>query len=264
MPLLEVEGLVREHPISHRRWFAPKQTHRVLNRVSFSVLHGESLGLVGESGCGKSTLARAVLGLEPLQGGRLTLDGEPVSVGQNMPRRLRTKIQGVFQDPYGSFNPRHRVSRLVSEPFHLLSDAPRGEERHRAVEEVLDAVGLRSSDAEKFIHEFSGGQRQRIAIARALIIRPKLIVLDEAVSALDVSIRAQILDLLARLSEQYSVSYLFISHDIGVVQAITDRVLVMRDGSIVEEGPTKAIFASPRHPYTSELLAAVPRLEKIA
>jgi peptide/nickel transport system ATP-binding protein len=167
----------------------------------------------------------------------------------------------VFQDPYGSFNPRHRVARLVAEPFHLIEAPPRGQALREAVERALEEVGLTPGDADKYIHEFSGGQRQRIAIARALIIRPKLIILDEAVSALDVQVRAQILDLLADLLTRHRLSFLFVSHDLGVVRAITDRVMVMRSGEIVEQGPTEAVFAAPRHPYTRELLAASPVLE---
>jgi peptide/nickel transport system ATP-binding protein len=232
--------------------------------VSFTVHQGESLGLVGESGCGKSTLARAVLGLEPLQGGSVRIGGAAVTAGERMPRAVRAWMQAVFQDPYGSFNPRHRVARLVAEPFHLLEDAPTGAVRRRAVEVALEDVGLKARDADKYIHEFSGGQRQRIAIARALIIRPKLILLDEAVSALDVRVRAQILDLLADLMVRHGLAYLFISHDLGVVRAITDRVMVMRAGEIVEAGPTQAVFDAPAHPYTRELMAASPVLEQSA
>ena len=174
-------------------------------------------------------------------------------------------MQVVFQDPYGSFNPRHRVARLVAEPFHLLDDPPRGAERRpRGRGGARGDVGLAPADAEKYIHEFSGGQRQRIAIARALIIRPKLIMLDEAVSALDVQVRAQILDLLAGLSARYGLAYLFISHDLAVVRAITDRVMVMRAGEIVETGPTRGVFEAPPHPYTRALLAAAPVLEMSA
>jgi peptide/nickel transport system ATP-binding protein len=263
-PLLEVEGVVREYPLPRKGFFTRHETFRAVKGVSFDLLRGESLGLVGESGCGKSTLTRAILGLDPVQAGRVVLDGEEVHAARSMPARLRAKVQAVFQDPYGSFNPRHRVSRLVSEPFHLLDDAPTGAARRRAVEGALEAVGMAPSDADKFIHEFSGGQRQRIAIARALIIRPALIVLDEAVSALDVSIRAQILDLLAELSDEFGLSYLFISHDLSVVRAITDRVMVMKAGEIVEAGPTEAVFAAPRHPYTRALLAAAPSLERMA
>ena len=232
--------------------------------VSFRLNQGESLGLVGESGCGKSTLTRAVLGLEAMQGGSVRIEGEEVRAGERMPRSLRAKMQVVFQDPYGSFNPRHRVARLVAEPFHLLDDPPRGAARRAAVAAALEEVGLSASDAEKYIHEFSGGQRQRIAIARALIIRPKLIILDEAVSALDVQVRAQILDLLADLMARHGLSYLFVSHDLAVVRAITDRVMVMRAGEIVEAGPTRAVFDAPQHPYTRELMAASPVLEMSA
>ncbi len=196
-----------------------------------------------------------------MQGGSVTIEGEAVRADERMPRALRAKMQVVFQDPYGSFNPRHRVARLVAEPFHLLDAAPAGTARRAAVEKALTDVGLEPADADKYIHEFSGGQRQRIAIARALIIRPKLIVLDEAVSALDVRVRAQILDLLADLSDRYGMAYLFITHDLGVVQAITDRVLVMKAGKIIEEGPTARVFEAPRHPYTRELIAAAPILE---
>jgi peptide/nickel transport system ATP-binding protein len=263
-PLLEVEGVVREYPLPRKGFFARPETFRAVKGVSFALHRGESLGLVGESGCGKSTLTRAILGLDPVQAGRVVLGGEEVHASRAMPARLRAKVQAVFQDPYGSFNPRHRVSRLVSEPFHLLDDAPTGAACRRAVEGALEAVGIAPSDADKFIHEFSGGQRQRIAIARALIIRPALIVLDEAVSALDVSIRAQILDLLADLSDEFGLSYLFISHDLSVVRAITDRVMVMKDGEIVEAGPTDAVFDAPRHPYTRALLEAAPSLERFA
>jgi peptide/nickel transport system ATP-binding protein len=263
-PLLQVEGVVREYQMPRKGLFSPHESFRAVKGVSFELNHGESLGLVGESGSGKSTLTRAILGLEPIQAGRIVLDGEEVHAARAMPAWLRAKVQAVFQDPYGSFNPRHRVSRLVSEPFHLLEDAPKGAALETAIEAALEAVGMQPGDADKFIHEFSGGQRQRIAIARALIIRPALIVLDEAVSALDVSIRAQILDLLADLSDEFGLSYLFISHDLSVVRAITDRVMVMRDGEIVETGPTEAVFRAPRHPYTRALLKAAPSLERIA
>ena len=180
--------------------------------------------------------------------------------GNNPNPDVRRRMQVVFQDPYGSFNPRHRVERLITEPFHLLENPPRGKERQNAVDEALTAVGLRPEDAGKYIHEFSGGQRQRIAIARALIIHPDLILFDEAVSALDVSVRAQILDLLAALCDVYPLSYMFISHDLGVVRSITDRVLVMKAGEIVEQGDTASVFSNPQHPYTQSLIAAAPRL----
>ena len=244
--------------------FGPRETFRAVKGVSFTLRRGESLGLVGESGCGKSTLTRAILGLDALQGGEVRIDGEAVHAGETVPRHLRARMQVVFQDPYGSFNPRHRVARLVTEPFHLLDDPPKGAAREAAIATALTDVGLAPEDATRYIHEFSGGQRQRIAIARALIIRPELIILDEAVSALDVRVRAQILDLLAGLSDRYGLSYLFISHDLSVVRTITDRVMVMKAGEIVERGETEAVFAAPKHPYTRELLAAAPVLEDMA
>lgn len=255
-PILEVINAVRDYPLPRTHLFKKPGFFRAVNQVSFTLNHGESLGLVGESGCGKSTLTRAILGLESLQGGEIKLFGTPV--GPNMPTALRSGIQVVFQDPYGSFNPRWKVARLVAEPFHLLPERP---DDHRArVIKALISVGMCASDCDKYIHEFSGGQRQRIAIARALILNPDLIVLDEAVSALDVSIRAQILDLLADLSDRLNLAYLFISHDLSVVRAITDNVLVMKDGEIVEAGPTQEIFDNPQHDYTKQLIAAVPKL----
>ncbi len=263
-PLLEVRDLVRDYPVARRGFFGPRETFRAVKGVSFTLRRGESLGLVGESGCGKSTLTRAILGLDALQGGEVRIDGEAVHAGETVPRHLRARMQVVFQDPYGSFNPRHRVARLVTEPFHLLDDPPKGAAREAAIATALTDVGLAPEDATRYIHEFSGGQRQRIAIARALIIRPELIILDEAVSALDVRVRAQILDLLAGLSDRYGLSYLFISHDLSVVRTITDRVMVMKAGEIVERGETEAVFAAPKHPYTRELLAAAPVLEDMA
>ena len=259
-PVLQVEGVVRDYKLPRRSLFKAPPPFRAVNGVSFRIDKGENVGLVGESGSGKSTLARAVMALEPVQAGSIVLAGEPIAQGASF--AARRQMQVVFQDPYGSFNPRHRVDRLVAEPFHLLGNAaPTGAERARHVAEALENVGLGAADGEKYIHEFSGGQRQRIAIARALIISPALIILDEAVSALDVSIRAQILDLLADLSDRLQLSYLFISHDLSVVRAITDRVLVMRGGEIVEAGETEAVFRNPQHPYTQELIAATPNLE---
>jgi peptide/nickel transport system ATP-binding protein len=259
-PVLTVDNLVRDYRIAPKRLFGPAGAFRAVDGVSFRVERGENVGLVGESGSGKSTLARAVMALETVQGGSIAIDGVPLD-GRSL--ATRRKLQVVFQDPYGSFDPRQRVDTLVTEPFHLLGkDAPQGEERQRRIATALETVGLQPSDAGKYIHEFSGGQRQRIAIARALIIEPSLIILDEAVSALDVSIRAQILDLIADLSDRLSLSFLFISHDLSVVRSITDRVLVMKSGKIVETGPTEEVFRSPKHPYTQELLAATPSLEK--
>ena len=258
--LLDVKHVSRDYVLPRSSLIAPPARFRAVDDVSFTLVEGESLGLVGESGCGKSTLTRAILGLEEVQEGEILIGGKKVYSGHRVRRDVRRQMQVVFQDPYGSFNPRHRVARLVAEPFHLLDTPPRGTELRKAVAEALESVGLRGADGEKYIHEFSGGQRQRIAIARALIIRPKLIVLDEAVSALDVSIRAQILDLLADLSDRFGLTYLFISHDLSVVRSITDRVLVMKAGRIVEAGSTETVFNRPRHAYTKSLIAAAPRL----
>ncbi|WP_404403874.1 ABC transporter ATP-binding protein [Pelagibacterium halotolerans] len=261
--LLSVSGVVREYTLPRRAFWEARRVFRAVDGVSLEIARGENVGLVGESGSGKSTLARAIVGLETVQGGSIALAERPVSGPHDTAFVTRRDMQMVFQDPYGSFNPRHRVDRLVAEPLHLMGrDAPKGEGRKRAVSDALEQVGLQARDADKFIHEFSGGQRQRIALARALITAPALVVLDEAVSALDVSIRAQILDLLAELSERLGLSYLFISHDLHVVRAITDRVLVMRAGQIVEAGETEAVFAAPQHTYTRALVAAAPTLNR--
>jgi peptide/nickel transport system ATP-binding protein len=257
-PLLEVEGAVRRYRLPRPRLFAPRPETVAVDRVSFALHRGQRLGLVGESGCGKSTLTRALLGLDPLQSGRIDAFGTPV--GPDMPGHARAKLQVVFQDPYGSFNPRHRVSRILAEPFHLLDAPPQGGERQDRIARALSDVGLRAEDAERYIHAFSGGQRQRIAIARALINDPDIIVFDEAVSALDVRVRAQVLDLIAGLSARRGLAWLFISHDLSVVRGITDRVMVMRAGAIVEEGPTEQVLTRPQHPYTQALVAAAPRL----
>ena len=255
-----MNGISCDYQLPRIHLFARSGQFRAIDTVSLSLARGERVGIVGESGCGKSTLARAILGLEHLQEGEILLDGEPVSSERKISRTLRRKMQVVFQDPYGSFNPRHKVDWLITEPFHLLDAPPTGADRREAIDEALLAVGLARSDARKYIHEFSGGQRQRIAIARALIVRPDLIIFDEAVSALDVSIRARILDLLAEISERYALAYLFISHDLSVVRSVTDRVLVMKAGRIVEDAETAVLFDSPGHSYTRELLEAAPKL----
>ncbi|MGQ7845467.1 ABC transporter ATP-binding protein [Granulosicoccus sp. 3-233] len=259
-PLLQVENLICEYPGRRTGLLSHAPAFRAVNRVSFDIRPGESVGLVGESGCGKSTLTRALLGLMHLQGGRIRLNGEEVSAAKVVSRAARRQMQVVFQDPYGSFNPRHRVGRLVSEPLHLLDTSAGRRNTKQRVARVLESVGLHADDADKFIHEFSGGQRQRIAIARSLIVQPSLIILDEAVSALDVSVRAQVLQLLDTLASEQGLAYLFISHDLSVVRRVSERVLVMQQGQIVEQGDTAVVFASPRHAYTRELLAATPQL----
>ncbi len=250
--LLSVDRVVRVYPLKRKSVFGKPRAFRAVDDVSFEIRRGECLGLVGESGCGKSTLTRAILGLEEVQGGQILLDGESVHHAED----TRRKMQVVFQDPYGSFNPRHKVARLISEPFYRLGRGATPDE----IGAALASVGLSPSDQGKYIHEFSGGQRQRIAIARALIVKPALIVLDEAVSALDVSVRAQILDLLAKLSTDLGLTYLFVTHDLTVVKTIADRVLVMRAGRIIEKGLTSEVFTAPRHPYTRALLASAPQL----
>jgi peptide/nickel transport system ATP-binding protein len=225
--------------------------------VSFRLMRGRSLGIVGESGCGKSTLARLAMALERPDGGRLALLGEELALlSRRALRDRRRHLQMVFQDPYGSLDPRHKVGRIVAEPLRLEGEA----DRRARVAAALEAVGLKAADAGKYPHEFSGGQRQRIAIARALITRPALIVADEPVSALDVSVQAQVLNLMRTLEAEQGVTYLFISHDLAVVQYVTIEVAVMYRGRIVERGMTREVFAAPLHPYTQTLKDAVPGL----
>ena len=262
-PLLSVANVTRDYKTPRKTLLGKPGIFRAVDDVSFALNRGDRLGLVGESGCGKSTLTRAILGLEPVQGGTITLDGAPVFAGKHPNLAVRRKMQVVFQDPYGSFNPRHKVDRLISEPLHLLEVPITGQAKSNAITQALTDVGLSPNDAHKYIHEFSGGQRQRIAIARALITAPDLIIFDEAVSALDVSVRAQVLDLLADLCRQRPLSYLFISHDLSVVRTITDKVMVMRSGKIVEQGDTEAVFQNPQHAYTQSLLAAAPVLPNL-
>lgn len=260
VPLLQVSNLICEYKMPRTGLFKSPTSFRAVNNISFEIRHGESIGLVGESGCGKSTLSRALLGLMKLHSGTILLNGESVSAAKEVSREARQQMQVVFQDPYGSFNPRQKVGRLISEPLFLLDKKPGKSDTLKLIAHVLESVGMRDSDADKFIHEFSGGQRQRIAIARALIIKPSLIILDEAVSALDVSVRAQVLELLRDLAQQEGLAYLFISHDLSVVQRVSDRVLVMEKGNIVERGDTATVFSQPQHPYTQQLIAAAPKL----
>ncbi|WP_339218850.1 dipeptide ABC transporter ATP-binding protein [Paenibacillus sp. FSL H8-0332] len=256
--LLEVRNLKKHYPI--RKGFFSKQVGAVkaVDGITLSVEQGETLAVVGESGCGKSTTGRAILRLiEPTEG-EIIFGGTDVrSLNTEQLRRFRTDMQMVFQDPYASLDPRWTVQRILEEPLRTHGSAPAGELRSR-VEQLMEVVGLSPYQAHRFPHEFSGGQRQRIGIARALALNPKFIVCDEPVSALDVSIQAQVLNLMQDLQEQYGLTYMFISHDLSVVKFISDRVAVMYLGRIVELAPTKALFAKPLHPYTQALMSAVP------
>ena len=255
-PLLAAERVSRHYRLPRETVFGPPPTVRALSDVSFTLHAGRSLGVVGESGSGKSTLARLVMALERPDAGTIRFDGQDLdALDAAALRRARSGFQMVFQDPYGSLDPRRTVVQTVAEPLALLHGAGRAEQRERATE-VMAAVGLRASDLDKYPHEFSGGQRQRIAIARALITRPQLIVADEPVSALDVSVQAQVLNLMQDLQDRYGVTYLFISHDLAVVDLVCDEVLVLQHGVAVERGATREVFARPQHEYTRTLLAA--------
>ncbi len=259
-PLLSVRELVCEYPGTRTSLFSRPSPFRAIDRVSFDLFTGQTMGLVGESGCGKSTLARTLLGLQRPASGAIEFEGEALEAADpDTYARARRHMQVVFQDPYGSFNPRHKVERLVGEPLHLVPGLAADQKRDRVVT-ALASVGLSAGDLDKYPHEFSGGQRQRLAIARALVTEPRLIIADEPVSALDVSIRAQILDLLAELRDRLSVAYLFISHDLTVVRVLCDDVLVMKDGRFIERGSAEELFAAPREAYTRELIAAAPDL----
>jgi peptide/nickel transport system ATP-binding protein len=259
-PLIEAAGLAKRYALPRESLFRPARTIDAVAGVDLAVIPGRNVGVVGQSGSGKSTLARLLLALEPPTAGNLRWQGVDVAALTEPARRLmRRNVQIVFQDPFGSLDPRLRVGRSVAEPVEALDPSPPDAVETR-VAESLRAVGLSPDDRLKFPHEFSGGQRQRIAIARALITRPKLIVADEPVSALDVSVQAQILNLLQDLREAFGITYVLISHDLSVVRFLCDDVAVMDAGRIVERGPTEQVLAAPTHPYTRALLDAVPRL----
>ncbi len=257
--LLEVNNLVKHFPIKSGI-LIDRQVGavRAVDDVSFHVRPGETLGLVGESGCGKSTLCRTVVKLLEPTSGSIRFEGREISdLGRRELRPLRREMQFIFQDPYASLNPRKRVGQIVGDPLSL-HDIASGSNLRRQVQDLLERVGLSSEHYNRFPHEFSGGQRQRIGIARALALRPKLIIADEPVSALDVSIQAQIINLLDDLQDEFKLTYVFVAHDLGVVRHVADRVAVMYLGKIVEIGPADAVYSKPIHPYTVSLLSAVP------
>ncbi len=258
-PLLEVEGLSKHFPIKSGLLIDREvDSVRAVDEVDFAISPGETLGLVGESGSGKSTLCRAALQLIEPTAGSVRFEGrELVGLGNRGMRPLRPEMQMIFQDPYASLNPRKRVGQIVGGPLKLHGIAERSDLKPR-VQELLDRVGLSPEHYNRYPHEFSGGQRQRIGIARALATRPKLIFADEPVSALDVSIQAQIINLLADLQKELGIAYVFVAHDIGVVRHISHRIAVMKGGKIVEEGTADGICERPQHPYTQQLLSAVP------
>jgi len=256
-PVLEAKALTRHYHV-RRGLFTRAATLRALDGVSVSLQPGKTLAVVGESGCGKSTLARLVTLIEPPTAGSLVIAGQEVRPGDAaQARTLRRSVQMVFQDPYGSLNPRKKVGSILEEPLVINTDYPAAERRERG-RAMLARVGLRPEHYDRYPHMFSGGQRQRIAIARALMLGPAIVVADEPVSALDVSIQAQVLNLLMDLQDEMGVAYLFISHGLSVVELISDEVLVMYLGRTAEQGPKEQVFGNPRHPYTRALLASTP------
>jgi peptide/nickel transport system ATP-binding protein len=260
-PLLVVDRLVKHYRLPRERLLAAAPVVRALEGISFGLAAGRSLGVVGESGSGKSTLARLVMALEPPTAGRVVLDGLDLqALTPAELRAAREKLQMVFQDPYGSLDPRRTIGQTVAEPLRVLHGAGIAEQRERAAA-VLHAVGLGAEALGKYPHEFSGGQRQRIAIARALITKPKLIVADEPVSALDVSVQAQVLNLMQDLQDRFGLAFLFISHDLAVVDMVCDEVIVLYQGRIVEQGAPATLFQRAAHPYTRALMQAVPRVQ---
>ena len=261
--LLRVEGLVKHYPLT--RGIVFKKTIgqvRAVDGVSFTLAAGETLGLVGESGCGKSTVSKLIMALEKPTAGRVFYKGQDVTDlhGKDL-RRLRRNIQIIFQDPYSSLNPRMTVGDIVSEPWDIHPDIVAPKDRHKRTRELLERVGLDPDFVNRYPHQFSGGQRQRIGIARALALKPEIIICDEPVSALDVSVQAQVINLLEELQDEFGLAYIFIAHDLSVVRHISDRVAVMYLGAIVEVGTEDDIYEKTAHPYTQALLSAVPVLD---
>jgi peptide/nickel transport system ATP-binding protein len=259
--VLRTEGLTRHYQLPRESLFQTPEVVYALNGVDLQIQRGRSLGIVGESGCGKSTLARLVMALETPTDGRVEVLGRDLaSLTAGQLRDARRHFQMVFQDPYGSLDPRHTVRRIVGETLDALEPETKGAAREERVLRALEAVGLRRNDLGKYPHEFSGGQRQRIAIARALVTQPELMVADEPVSALDVSVQAQVLNLMQDLQREHGVTYMLISHDLGVVDYVCDEVAVMYLGRVVEQTTRERLFEAPAHPYTKALLEAVPRV----
>ena len=258
--VMQADGLTRHYVVS-QGFLKPKVMVKALNGVSFTLQAGKTLAVVGESGCGKSTLARQLTLVEPPTQGSLSLDGEPVNLSDTAQhQRLRSKVQMVFQNPYASLNPRQKIAAQLAEPL-LLNTAMNAAERSDAVASIMQRVGLRPEYSRRYPHMFSGGQRQRIAIARAMILQPKVLVADEPTSALDVSIQAQVLNLLMDLQDEFNTAYVFVSHNLAVVEHVAHDVMVMYLGRVVETGPKADIFAQPLHPYTQALLSATPSID---
>ena len=260
-PVVETSGLKRHYTLPRESLFRPPDVVKAVDGVDFAIQRGRSFGVVGESGSGKSTLARLIMALETPTAGTVRINGVDLNgLPASELQKMRRDFQMVFQDPYGSLDPRHKVGRIVAEPLDaLVADVGKSERADRIVA-TLESVGLRAADRDKYPHEFSGGQRQRIAIARALITRPALIVADEPVSALDVSVQAQVLNLMKDLQAEFGVTYMLISHDLSVVEYVCDEVAVMYRGRIVEQAMTDELFRAPQHDYTRALLDAVPQI----
>lgn len=256
--VLEGRNIVRDYHLGGGLFGKPKTIHAVKG-VNFSVEKGKTLAIVGESGCGKSTLARIITLIDPATSGELLIDGHKVDIAkQKLTKEMRSKVQIVFQNPYGSLNPRQKVGDVLMEPL-LLNTKKSSAERRELAMQMLVKVGLGPEHFNRYPHMFSGGQRQRIAIARALMVNPSLLVLDEPVSALDLSVQAQVLNLLADLQDEFDLTYVFISHDLSVVRYIADNVMVMYYGEVVEYGAREEVFSNPQHSYTKTLFAATPR-----
>lgn len=258
--LLRVSNLTVSYPIAGGLFGGSKKLFNAVDGVSFSIRRGEILGLVGESGSGKTTTGRAIIKLAPISGGKIFYRGENISdLDEKRFLPYRKKIQMIFQDPFNSLNPRMDIFRIISEPLDIHFKKMARQKKRDRVAELLETVGLKADYMARYPHEFSGGQRQRIGIARALAVEPDFIICDEPVSALDVSVQAQIINLLQNLREEMNLTFLFVAHDIAVVEYLSDRMMVMTGGKIVEQGDSREVCAHPKHPYTQKLIAAVPK-----